>query len=133
MAAAVSIRRSCSGAGHAIGAEVEKHPELGLHAVALEQVENDPRLAIELARCDPEGVERDAVPLERLDFGIEGRDVLGPPVVGEMFEAEPLEHGRAFFGRAFLAIERHDAPGDEIPSGVEFVRRNGSRCVLLEA
>ena len=31
-----------------------------------------------------------------------------------MLEAELLEHGRAIFGTAVLAVERHDAPGHQV-------------------
>ena len=108
-----------------IGAQVEQDPELGLDAVALEQVEDDPRLAVQLAGRDPEGVERDAVPLERVDLGVEGGDVLGAPVVGEMLEPQLLEHGRAIFGPALLAVERDDAPGDQVVAGEEALRGLG--------
>ena len=55
-------------------------------------------------------------------------DMLGTPVVGEMLEPEPLEHGRAVFGAAVLAVERNDAPGDQVfaseqPLGA--IRRSG--------
>src|SRR4051812_1410305 len=36
------------------------------------------------------------------------------PVVGEALEAEALQHGDSFFRVAFLGIEWHDAPGDEV-------------------
>ena len=43
--------------------------------------------------------------------------MLGAPVVGEMLEAEPFEHGRAVFGAALLAVKRDDAPGDQVVAG----------------
>ena len=49
------------GSLHAIIPEVEQDPELGLFAVAFQQVEDDARLAIELAGGDPKRVKRDAV------------------------------------------------------------------------
>ena len=95
-----------------------------LMLVPLEHVEDDPRLAVQLAGGDPEGVERDAVPLEGLDLGVERRDVLGPPVVGEVLEPQPLEHRRPLLGRPLLRVERDDAPGDEVVAGEEvFVLR----------
>ena len=112
--------------------EIEQDPELGLDRVALEQVEDDPRFSVQLAGRDPEGVERDAVPLERLDLGVECGDVLAAPVVGEMLEPQLLQHGRAIFGPAFLAVKRDDAPGDQDCRG----RRAASRprpIVLAEA
>ncbi len=42
-----------------VRSEIEQDPELGLDAVAFEDVENDPRFAVELAGGDPESVERD--------------------------------------------------------------------------
>jgi hypothetical protein len=42
--------------------------------------------------------------------------MFGMPVVGEPFEAEALQHGDSFFRTAFLGIEGHDAPGDEVVS-----------------
>ncbi len=43
-----------------------------------------------------------SVPLQGLDLGIEARNVLGPPVVSEVLEAQPLEHRRPFLGPRFL-------------------------------
>ena len=95
--------------------------------MALEQVEDDPRFAVQLAGRDPEGVERDAVPLERLDLGVERGDVLAAPVVGEMLEPQLLQHGRAIFGRSLLAVKRDDAPGDQVVAGEEPLRGLGRR------
>ena len=112
------------GARHAVCAEVEQDPEVGLEPVALEQVEDDPRFAIELAGCDPEGVERDPAFLEGIDLGVERGDVLGSPVVGEVLEPQLLEHGRAIFGAALLAVERDDAPGDQVVASEEALGRS---------
>ncbi len=101
-------------AGDLVGAQVEQHPEVGLLAAPLQEVENDSRFAIELAGSDPEGVETNSVTVECIDFGVEAGDMLGAPVVGESPEAEMLEHGRALFGTTLLTIERYDAPRDEI-------------------
>ena len=90
------------GSAHPVTPQVEQDPELRLDAVPLEQVENDPRFAIELTRCHPEGIERDPVPLEGLDLSIEAGNMLGPPVVGEVFEAQPLEHRRRSSGPRFF-------------------------------
>ena len=59
------------------------------------------------------------MPLQRLDLGIEAGNVLGPPVIGEVFEAKPLEHCRPLLGPALLRIERHDAPGNQVVAGEE--------------
>ena len=126
---AAATRRSCSGPLTRVAAQVEQHPELGLDAVPLEQVEDDPRFVVQLAGRDPEGIKRDAVPLQGLDLGIEARDVLGPPVIGEVLEAQPLEHRRPLLGPALLGIERHDAPGDEVVAGEERVR--WACCLLI--
>ena len=90
----------------------------------LEDVEDDPRLVVQLAGSHPEGVERDAVPLEGLDLGVEGGDVLGAPVVGEVLEPEPLEHRRPLLGPALLRVERDDAPGDEVVAAIELLHRS---------
>ena len=90
LAAAASTRRSCSAPSTRSGPRSSSTQSCGLDRVPLEHVEDDPRLAVQLAGRDPEGVERDAVPLEGVDLGVECRDVLGPPVVGEVLEAEPL-------------------------------------------
>ena len=75
---------------HAIGAQIQEYPELGLDLMTLERVENDPRFSVELARRDPERIEGDAVPLERFDLGVEGRNVLGAPVVSEVLETRAV-------------------------------------------
>ena len=105
------------GSGCAIGTEVEKHPEAGLQAVAFEQVEDDARLAIELAGSDPEGIEPDALSCQGIHLGVEAGDVFRSPVVGESLEPEPLEHGRAIFRAAVLTVERNDAPGHQVVTG----------------
>src|SRR5262249_50092721 len=45
---------------------------------------------------------------------VEAGDVLRAPVVGKVREAEALEHRGPLFRPAFLAVERYDAPGDEV-------------------
>ena len=57
--------------------------------------------------------------LERFDLGVERGDVLGAPVVGELFEAEPLEHFGPLGGAAAFGVEGDDAPGDEVFLGEE--------------
>ena len=111
-----------------VGSEIEQNPELGLDRMALEQVEDDSRFAVQLAGRDPERVERDAVPLERFDLGVERGDVLAAPVVGEVLEPQLSQHGRALFGPAFLAVKRDDAPGDQVVAGEEPFRGIG-RCL----
>ena len=44
------------------------------------------------------------------------RQMFGPPIVGETFEAELLQHRCPLGRRALPGIERHDAPGDQIIS-----------------
>ena len=50
----------------------------------------------------------DTVLLHRLDFGIEGRDVFGAPVIGELGHAKFLQHLSSFFRAALFCIVRHD-------------------------
>ena len=117
------------GALYFIGSEIEQHPELGFRAMTFEQVEDDPRFPVQFAGGDPEGVEGDSVPLEGGHLGVECGDVLTAPVIREMLEAQLLKHGRPIFGRALLAVERHDAPGDQVVSCIQPLRCLGHRLV----
>jgi hypothetical protein len=57
----------------------------------------------------------------RLELG----DVLLPPVVGDVLEAELRRHLRALGGTTLLGVERHDAPRDEVRAGEDVGRRGG--------
>ena len=74
-----------------------------MDAVALDGIE-DFRL---VAGIPPRG-DFDAVLLHCFDFGIEGGDVFGAPIVGELGQAKLPQHLRPFLGAALLGIVRHD-------------------------
>ena len=91
-----------------------QHPKLQLEFVATNDVENSQVGFIEIRRADPPGGELDAVLLQRLDFFVELRNVFGPPVVGNLADAQIVEHLGTRFRTPLSRIERNDAPGDEI-------------------
>ena len=71
--------------------------------------------------------------LEFEDFGLERRQVLLPPIVGEAAEAQPLEHLGPLRRPAVLGVERNDAPSHEVlpreePSNVRLVRGARREC-----
>lgn len=88
-------------------------PELGFEIVAFEDVEDSLGVFVERSG-EPPGGDFDIVFAAGVDFGLEGRDVFGAPIVGETMEAEFFEHLSALFGSTLFGVERDDAPGDEI-------------------
>ena len=62
----------------------------------------------------PEGKELNAVFLIGKDLALELRDMLLPPVVGDLLDAHLRDHLGAFLGRSLLRVEGHDAPGREV-------------------
>ena len=87
-------------------------PKLRMDRVPPADVQDQPGFVVERARKPP-GVERNALRLKRVDFGVERGNVLGPVVVSEMFESQTMQHRRALLRPAMLRVERHDAPGDQ--------------------
>src|ERR1043165_7577686 len=97
-------------------------PQLGLHAVPLQRGEDGPGLVVEAAGEPPRG-DGDAVRPAGGDLGVEGRDVLVAPVVGQAPDAEPLQHRRALLRRALALVEGHDAPGEAVGGREDVLRR----------
>ena len=85
-------------------------PDLRVQVVLGEQLE---RLLVRA----PEGEVLDAVLAVLDDLLLEAGDVLVAPVVGHLREAESLHHRGSFGRAAVLAVERHDAPGDQVGAG----------------
>ena len=81
--------------------------------MALEDAEDQPRLAVELIGKPP-AHELDPLRCNRLHLVVELRDVLGPVVVGILDNPEALHHRRAVDRGSGLVVEGDDAPGDEI-------------------
>ena len=59
------------------------------------------------------------MPLRCVEFIVPRRHVLRAVIVGEVLEAEFLQHGRTRLRPTLRPIERHDAPGNEIVLGEE--------------
>jgi hypothetical protein len=74
----------------------------------------------------PEGVEGDTVLREGIPLLLEGRDMFAPPVIGKVFQPEPLEHCRPFLRAAFVGVERNDTPGNEVVAAEECLRSGGN-------
>ena len=57
--------------------------------------------------------------LQRIQFVIPLRDVLGAIVIDELLDPHLLQHRRAFFGAALGRIKGHNAPRREVGLGEE--------------
>ena len=62
----------------------------------------------------PEGKELNAVFLIGQDLALELRDMLLPPVVGDLLDAHLRHHLGPLLGRTFLRVKGHDAPSGEV-------------------
>ena len=82
-------------------------PELRAELVFFEKGEG-------LLVLSPEGEELDPVFLIREDLAFELRDMLLPPVVGDLRETHLRDHLGPGFRRALLRVKGHDAPGREV-------------------
>ena len=99
------------------------HPQARLHAVALEDTEDQLRLVIELARKPPSD-KLDPLLRNCPHLVVELRNMLGPVVVGVLDDSQPLHHRRAVGRRPGLVVEGDDAPGDEIVPPEELFSRH---------
>ena len=55
--------------------------------------------------------------------------MLGPPIVGEPMEPQSLKHFRPFLGTTMPRVKRNDAPGHQVLTAIDVVRRRiGSDC-----
>ena len=99
------------------------HPQARLHAVALEDTEDQLRLVIELARKPPSD-KLDPLLRNGPHLVVELRNMLGPVVVGVLDDSQPPHHRRAVGRRPGLVVEGDDAPGDEIVPSEELFSRH---------
>ena len=82
-------------------------PDLRMQVILSEE-------SIRLLVTAPEGEVLDAVLSVFEDFLLERRDMLIPPVVGDLLQAEFRTHRGAFSRSTFLSIERNNAPRHQI-------------------
>ena len=106
---------------------VDHHPERWLQRPLLEARQQTG----EIGWLRPEGVECDAVLRQCLPLPVERGHVLGPPVVGEVLEAECREHRRPLLGAAFFPVVGHEAPGDQVVAAKELLGPRGDVGSLL--
>ena len=96
------------------------HPQARLHAVALEDAEDQLRLVIELPRKPP-GNKLDPLRGNSPHLVVELRNMLRPVVVGVFDDPQPLHHRRPVGRGSGLVVEGDDAPGDEVVPAEELL------------
>src|SRR5207247_277771 len=79
------------------------NPKLRMHAVPFEEIERHAGFVVQRTGKPP-CRQLDAMPLQRVELGIESRDVLLPVIVGEPLDADLFEHRRALLRPALAGV-----------------------------
>ena len=111
---------------HLDGTATTADPELRVHIVALEEIKSLPGLVIDRSGKPP-AHQLDVMLLERGQFIIPLRDMLGAVIIDELLHAHLFQHGRTLLRPAFLRVKRHDAPRGEVGFVEEIGTDDGDR------
>src|SRR5512140_3845254 len=63
------------------------------------------------------------MPLQRIYFRVESRDMLCAVVIGEQSEAKLLQHRRPLLRTTFAPVKWHDAPRHQVAPGKQIIAR----------
>ena len=90
-------------------------PDLGLQPMLLKKTEG-------LVMLGPEGEKLEAVLLVGEDLAFEFGHMFGPPVIGDLGDAELGHHLGALLGTPLAVVKRDDAPGREVLQLIDRLR-----------
>lgn len=99
--------------GGAGGLTAASDPELGAGLGSFQDGENKARLVVQFSGKPP-GSEVDAPGAAGGDLGLETRNMFRAIIVGELGDAQSLEHPGTILGTTLLGIKRYDTPRHEV-------------------
>src|ERR1035441_170134 len=108
------------------------HPKLdAAQLVSLEHLENEPCLVVHLHRKPPRQ-QANVMPLQRVHFRIERRDMFRAVIISERFEAKFSQHRRPILRSALLPIKGHDAPRHQVAPPEQIITRPRLRLAGIQ-